>query len=118
MYFAICFVEGLFSVRFLESTKPSDYYINLEVTNNYGYEVEVRSSKDFIEGVIVPNGAVREIKERSNSPEYLIVRVYDRRDGIPIQIGSKSYVKITPKSSPQYWYKIVVEEGTHNFSNE
>jgi hypothetical protein len=54
---------------------------------------------------------VHEIEETTNSAEYFVIRIYDSRDGIPILIGGESYVRVTPKSSPQYQYNIVVEPG-------
>ena len=79
--------------------------------NNYGYNVDVRSNTGVIQDVMVLAGTVHEIEETTNSAEYFVIRIYDSRDGIPIPIGGESYVKVTPTSSPQYQYNIVVEHG-------
>ncbi|CAB4011013.1 Glyco X precursor, partial [Paramuricea clavata] len=102
-----------------ESTQaPTDaalYYVNVKIVNNYGYNVDVRSNTGVIQDVMVLAGAVREIEETTNSAEYFVIRIYDSRDGIPILIDGESYVRVTPKSSPQYQYNIVVEPGEIKF---
>ena len=96
---------------YLEPTEPSLYYIKINVVNEYGYDVDVRSNTDTIQDVIVSAGETRDITGTTNLAEYFVVRVYDRRDGIPIMINGSSYVKITPSSSPQFVYNIEIEPG-------
>ena len=79
--------------------------------NNYGYEVDVRSSASVVEDIVVPTSGTKEIKVRTNSAKKFVLRIYDRRDGIPILINGESYVKITPTSSPLYRYNILIEPG-------
>ena len=79
--------------------------------NNYGYNVDVHSSASVVEDVIVPVGEEKEIKVITNSAKKFTLRVYDRRDGIPILINGKRYVIIETKSSPLYFYNVVVEPG-------
>ena len=79
--------------------------------NNYGYDVDVRSSADFIKDFTVPSGAERYIEDRTASSEYFVIRFYDRRDRIPILIKGKTYVRMIPTSSPENVYNIVLEPG-------
>jgi hypothetical protein len=87
------------------------YYINLKVVNNHGSDVDVRTNTDVIQDYIVPDGEDRHIQEITETAGYFVIRIYDRRDGIPILIDGESYVKITPKTSPQYEYNIVLGSG-------
>ena len=81
------------------------------IVNGYGYDVDVRSNSDVFDDLVVVSGEDARIDETTNSAEPFVVRVYDRRDGIPIQINGKSYVKITPTSSQQFVYNIELEPG-------
>lgn len=90
-------------------TEPN--YIKLKIINKYGYDVDVRSSADFIKDFTVPNGTERYIEDRTASSQYFVIRVYDRRDRIPILINGKTYVRMIPTSSPEYVYNILVKPG-------
>jgi len=83
----------------------------VKIVNNYGYDVDVRSSASVLEDMIVPKSGTKEIKVRTNSAKKFVLRIYDRRDGIPILINGESYVKITPSSSPLYRYSILIKPG-------
>ena len=102
---------------FLESTEPSVYYINISVVNNYGYDVDVRSNSDTVQDVIVGARETYDITEKTNSPKSIVVRVYDRRDGIPIMVKGERYVKISPRSSPQYVQRILLKPGKSRLLN-
>jgi hypothetical protein len=85
--------------------------------NNYGYDVDVRSSPSVVDERILDNGGEREIKLRTKSPRKFVIRILDRRDGIPILINGDRYVPITPKSSPLYRYNILIRPGRNTFLN-
>ena len=95
---------------FLDGTQTR-YYVNINVENNYGYDVEVRANTDVFEDVVVPAGSQYPINEVTNTGNNFILRIYDRRDGIPILINGQNYKVIAPKSSPQYVYSIVIKPG-------
>ena len=104
-----CDVTFFFNCCFVGPTEL--YYINLKVVNNYGSDVDVRTNTDVIQDYIVPDGEDRHIQEITETAGYFVIRFYDRRDGIPILIDGESYVKITPKTSPQYQYSYVLGPG-------
>ena len=83
----------------------------MKIVNNYGYDVDVRGNSDVIQDVTIPTGKDLQIKKGTNSAKYFVIRIYDRRDGIPISIDGGSYAKITPKSSSEFVYEFLLEPG-------
>lgn len=91
------------------------YNVNVTIVNNYGYDVDVRSSTDRIKGFDILTGAQRRFTFSTASAEAFVLRFYDSRDGIPILYNGESYVKIIP-SLLQDGYIIVLEPGIFQFS--
>ncbi|XP_028402030.1 uncharacterized protein LOC114524971 [Dendronephthya gigantea] len=103
------------TTKAVASTESPVYYVNIRVVNDYGYDIDVRSSSDVIDDFEVPKGEERNIQATSNTAESFVIRFYDRRDGIPILVKGENYVRIMPRTSPLFVHDIVVEAGEIKF---
>ena len=83
----------------------------MRIVNNYGYDIDVRSSSDVFDDFEIPKDQKRDIQRTSTTAEAFVIRFYDRRDGIPILINGENYVRIIPRTSPSFVHDIVVEAG-------
>ena len=93
------------------STRSPLYYIKLKILNYYGYHVDVRTNPSVIEDFVVSYGTIGKIDMETNSPKPFVLRIYDRRDGIPIPVDGKNYALITPKLSPEDVYDFTLYPG-------
>ncbi len=66
----------------------------MKIVNNYGYDVDVRSNSDVIQDVTIPTGKDLEIKKGTNSAKYFVIRIYDRRDGIPFRLMEEAMQRL------------------------
>ncbi|XP_046853752.1 uncharacterized protein LOC124446913 [Xenia sp. Carnegie-2017] len=98
-----------------KSTSTLLHYVNVKVQNDYGNDVDVRTNSEIFDDFVVEEGSQFEVNRTSFSDVPFILRVFDRRDGIPVIIDENNYVVIHPTVSKDYIYKILVKPGEKKF---
>lgn len=67
---------------------------------------------DSISSFIVRNGENVSVRETTDSKAFVVIRVFDERDGIPIAVNGKMFARLTPTDFPEFVYTIYLEPGT------
>ena len=94
------------------SDKSTVYYFHIKATNNYEKMVELVSTMSSSNTFDIKPGAIFTLKVKSNSPNRVIFRAYDKRDGTPIPINTRFSASLLPtetlESVPQ---ELIIGEG-------
>lgn len=78
--------------------KPVFYYFVIKATNNHANPVELVTTMSIENNILQP-GTVFRMTVRSNSPNTVNFRAYDRTNRFPVLINGRSSVDLVPSES-------------------